>query len=364
MKNVTNSDQISHLVINNYKSIKACDVYLGRLNVLIGSNGAGKSNFISFFKLLQQMLAQSLQLHVSKSGGPDALLHYGRKHSEKISAELYFGNNGYKFSLSPTLDNRMVFEHEAFWWNQYGDKNLGSGHFESYAERGTRTGIDKYVLPQMKSWRVYHFHDTSDTAKVKQMTTVSDQLFLRNDAANLAAFLYRLKGNYQNEYQQIVSTIQLVAPYFQDFHLQPQEQNRDSIELLWFEKGSDVPFKASYFSDGTLRFICLATVLLQPEQFKPATIMIDEPELGLHPYAISVLASLMKSASETHQLIVSTQSVELVNEFDAEDLLVIDKLRGETLMSRPDEQELSEWINDYALGELWKKNLLGGRPGY
>ena len=95
----------------------------------------------------------------------------------------------------------------------------------------------------------------------------------------------------------------------------------------------------------------------------PAAVLIDEPELGLHPFAISVLGGLMKSASQKHQLIISTQSVELVSEFDAEDLIVVDKRGGSSVFKRPDAEALSEWLDDYSLGDLWKKNLLGGRPG-
>lgn len=94
----------------------------------------------------------------------------------------------------------------------------------------------------------------------------------------------------------------------------------------------------------------------------PATILIDEPELGLHPFAIAVLGGMMKATALQHQLIVSTQSVELVNEFDAEDLVVVDKRGGASTFKRADAATLDEWLREYSLGELWKKNLLGGRP--
>jgi predicted ATPase len=185
---------------------------------------------------------------------------------------------------------------------------------------------------------------------------------LRDDARNLAAFLYRLKNHYEDHYRRIVKAVQLVAPFFGGFHLRPTVDNKEKIQLEWVEAGEDVPFTASALSDGTLRFICLATVLLQPEEFMPAAILNDEPELGLHPFAISVLGGLMKSAAEEHQLIVSTQSVELVNEFDVEDLIVVDKQGGASTFNRLDSARFGEWLAEYSLGELWKKNLLGGRP--
>lgn len=363
IKQVTESNQLSRLVLNGYKSIAACDIELGHLNVLIGANGAGKSNFIGFFRLISKILDQQLQIAVGDTGGPDALLHFGRKTTEKLAAELYFGNNGYKFRLKPTQDNRMMFAWEALWWNLKGDWHEGSGHFETrFQEKAQHGAIWSYVVPAMRSWRVYHFHDTSSSALVKQVHGINDNEYLRDDARNLAAFLYRLKHHHEAHYKRIVKSIQLVAPFFGDFHLRPTVGNKEKIQLEWTEAGKDVPFTASALSDGTLRFICLATVLQQPEEFMPATILIDEPELGLHPYAIAVLGSMMKSTSQQHQMIVSTQSVELVNEFDAEDLIVAEKKDGASVFKRPDTHALASWLEEYSLGELWKKNLLGGRP--
>lgn len=363
LKKVSDSNHLSKLMLHGYKSIASCEIELGKLNVLIGANGAGKSNFIGFFKLIGKILDRQLQSAVGTSGGPDAMLHFGRKKTEALSAELYFGNNGYKFELKPTQDNRMMFSYEALWWNMHGDWRPASGHFESYVEKQKgRTYIYAHVVPSMRSWRIYHFHDTSDSATVKQIHGINDNEYLREDARNLAAFLYRLASQHEAHYHRIVKSIQLVAPFFGGFHLRPTVDNKEKIQLEWTEAGQDVPFSASALSDGTLRFICLATVLLQPEQFMPASILIDEPELGLHPYAIAVLGALMKSAAQKHQIIASTQSVELVNEFGADDLIVVDKADGASTFKRPNAVALAEWLKDYSLGDLWKKNLLGGRP--
>ena len=363
IKPVTSGEHLSRILLKGYKSIRQCDLEMGSLNLLIGANGAGKSNFIGFFKLIAQLLEQQLQRTVGRSGGPDALLHYGRKTTPEMHAELYFGNNGYKFSLEPTADNRMMFSREALWWNVKGDWSIFSGHFETEVEsQKSQTKIYNFVVPTMKSWRVYHFHDTSESAHVKQIHGINDNIFLREDASNLAAFLYRLKQGHPSHYHRLVKTIRLVAPFFGDFHLRPTPDNTDKIQLEWTEIDQNIPFKANELSDGTLRFICLATVLLQPEEFMPSAILIDEPELGLHPYAITVLGSLIKSASTEHQLIISTQSVELVNEFDPEDLIVVDREQGASTFKRLNEESLEGWLEDYSLGELWKKNLLGGRP--
>lgn len=364
VKPVTHWTQISKLVIKGYKSIESLDLQMGSLNVLIGANGAGKSNFIGFFRMIQNILDRNLQNYIGQAGGPDALLHFGRKGTRAIEGELYFGNNGYLFNLQPTADNRLFFGREALWWNLKGDWHPGSGHFETkFADRNPHGQIWDHVVPAMRSWRVYHFHDTSSTALVKQVHNVGDNRFLREDASNLAAFLLLLQTNYPEHYSRIVKSVRLVAPFFGDFLLRPNPFNTEKIQLEWTELGRDVPFTASALSDGTLRFICLAVVLLQPEELMPAAILIDEPELGLHPFAVTILGGLMKSAAVQNQLIISTQSVELVNEFDIEDLIVVDKRAGTSTFARPDTQKLSDWLEEYSLGDLWKKNILGGRPG-
>lgn len=363
MKAVTSSDQLSRIVIEGYKSIASCDLKMGCLNVLIGANGAGKSNFIGFFRLIATLLDHRLQSQVGKVGGPDAMLHFGRKKTDLLKSELYFGDNGYLFALEPTNDNRMMFQREALWWKPHGEWRPSGGHFESNAEeQKKRTRIYKFTVPIMRRWRVYHFHDTSDSARVKQIHRINDNDYLREDGANLAAFLFRLQKHHAKHYRRIVRTIRMVAPFFGDFYLRPTPDNADRIQLEWTEKEQDIPFKASELSDGTLRFILLATVLLQPEEYMPSAIIVDEPELGLHPYAINVLAELIKSASHEHQLIISTQSVELVNQFEVEDLIVVDKQQGASTFRRLEQDSFQEWLQDYSLGELWKKNLLGGRP--
>jgi predicted ATPase len=357
----TKSDkQLSRIVLKGFKSIAKCDLELSKLNVLIGANGAGKSNFIGFFRMVQQLLEQSLQVFVGRQGSPDTLLHFGRKTTEQLEFQLYFGNNGYFATLEPTQDNRLMFARESFWWNMSGEREIGRGHFETLALSGTGTNIDSYVVPTMHKWQVYHFHDTSDSAYVKQSQGINDNAYLRPDARNLASFLYLLRDSYPASYQKIVKTIRLVAPFFGDFYLRPSPQNKEFIELEWFERGQNIPFKAHLLSDGTLRFMCLVTVFLQPKELQPETILVDEPELGLHPYAITVLASLIRTTDK--QAIVSTQSVELLNEFEANDVIVVDRDEGKSLLRRLDKQELEAWLEDYSLGELWKKNVLGGRP--
>lgn len=359
------NDQLSRMTISGYKSIKKCDISFRKINVLIGSNGAGKSNFISAFSLLQNILAKNLQVTVAQSG-VNALLYQGRKVTEEIAFEVFFGNNSYGFNLIPTDDNRLIFRKEYFGYHGYweNESNVSRGHSESMWNTGAQNDIDGYVIPILRkqNWRVYHFHDTGRSARVKQEHNISNNKVLMFDAGNLAAFLYRLKENYTKSYDEIVQTIRLIAPYFSDFVLEPQEGNEEQIVLKWQQKGCEDIFNASQLSDGTLRFICLATLLLQPHELQPATIIIDEPELGLHPYAITIFAEMVKQLSDEKQIIISTQSVELLNEFDVEDVIVVDRDENGSEFKRLNEDELEVWLEeDYALGDLWKKNILGGR---
>lgn len=358
-------NQLSQIRLKGYKSIKACNLELKKINVLIGSNGAGKSNFISAFTLLQNILAKNLQLTVAQSG-INSLFFNGKKVTEEIEFEVFFGKNSYGFNLIPTDDNRLIFSKEYFGY--YGDyqneSNVNRGHSESMWQTGTGNRIGDYVKPilEKQNWRVYHFHDTGRNAKVKTEHNISNNKALQYDAANLAAFLFRLKNKFSDSYHEIVQTIRLIAPYFDDFDLEPLENNQEQIILRWKQKGCEDIFNASQLSDGTLRFICLATLLLQPHELQPATIIVDEPELGLHPYAITIFAEMVKQLSDEKQIIISTQSVELLNEFDVDDVVVVDRDTDGSVFKRLEEEELKDWIeNDYALGELWTKNVLGGR---
>jgi len=358
--------RVSSISVSGYKSIRELkDFKLDNLNVLIGANGAGKSNFINLFRLLNQMYEQQLQLYVQKQGGPDALLHFGRGTSERLHAEFYFSNNGYKFDLVPTSDNRLVFEIEQSWFKgvlypKPSSVTLGASHAESHL-KDAKDGYSPYVRGSVSNWRVYHFHDTSDTAKVKQRHAANDNLRLKPDAANLAAYLRMIKEKHEVEYQRIIETIRLIMPFFDNFVHRPGDP--EYVELEWTQKGKpDTPFKAHMLSDGSLRFICLVTLLLQPVKLLPDTILIDEPELGLHPYAITVLVDIFKQVAEDKQLIVSTQSVELVNGLSPEDVIVVDQEDGVSTFRRHTEDELSGWLTEYSMGEIWKRNILGGRP--
>jgi predicted ATPase len=354
---------LDRIEVEGFKSIRQLRLDLKPLNVLIGANGAGKSNFISVFGLLRHIIEGRLQVYVAQAGGADALLHFGGKQTSELKLRLSLGELGYDLELVPSTTDTLIFAHEQYQPVLSANDIWGiQGHREALLLGGTHRGPQPHqVLERMQGWRVYHFHDTSASAKVKQTGDIGDNEALRPDASNLAAFLFLLRTKHPESYRRIVSTIRLVAPFFNDFRLRPSPFNEQKIQLEWSERSSDAYFNAHAFSDGTLRFICLATLLLQPNL--PSLILIDEPELGLHPYAIQVLAGLVRSASEKTQVILSTQSVSLVNQFAPEELVVVDRSNGESLFRRLSPEDTKDWLEDYSLGELWEKNVFGGRPG-
>ncbi|KAA3596120.1 MAG: DUF2813 domain-containing protein [Calditrichaeota bacterium] len=353
---------LDRIKIQNFKSIRELDLKLNDLNIFIGANGVGKSNFISVFKFLNKIISKNLQNYTAQVGGADVFLHFGRKNSNFLKINLDISDEKFKDRISVSLEpnnNDRFFIKQEFWGKdeiETSTKIKGSKHDWISNAPSESTLIAKIE----REWKVYHFHDTSDSAKVKLTGDLEDNHFLRTDAGNLAAFLYLLQQKFPDHFKNIEETIKLVAPFFGKFNLQPSRLNEDKIQLKWKEVGSDDYFNASHLSDGTLRFICLATLLLQPEL--PSAIILDEPELGLHPYAINILASLIKSASTKTQVLVSTQSVTLVNQFEPKDLVVVDREDNQSVFKRLDEKEIENWLEDYALGELWEKNIFGGRP--
>ena len=360
---------LEKLIIQNFKSIRDQTLALGRLNVFIGGNGAGKSNLIEVFKFLRELMSERLGEYTAKKGGADALLHFGRKKSPAMFLKLLFGEgdnaHSYELGLMGTLDDTLMISHEQAYdhgrdkFDQPHPWQASSISRESKLKQDNRP-CTRQVVHDLENCRVYHFHDTSDTAAVKGTCDVEDNRFLRPQADNLAAFLYWMQQKQPDHFQNISDTIRQIAPFFAEFRLEPSKLNESKIRLEWRERSSDAYFNASSLSDGTLRFCCLATLLLQPDL--PAVILLDEPELGLHPAAVNLLAGLLESASTRTQVIVATQSVTLVNQLTPESVWTVDREDGQSVFRHLSGADMSGWLEGYSLGELWEKNLLGARP--
>jgi predicted ATPase len=362
--------RLKSLTVSGFKSIKEDTIELGALNVLIGGNGVGKSNLISAFKFLREIYDGNLQSYVAVNGA-NALLHFGRKHTESIKIKLAFEeigtpfSNFYSIDLRPTNTDSLVFHHESTGF-QNSDKFpspkfdvINSGHTESVLSSSI-SRVSRYVSEDMASYRVYHFHDTSSAANVKQTRDLDDNRFLQVDAGNLAPFLYWMKQKHPEHLEAIEHSVRQIAPFFDRFELAPLKNNEEKIRLEWREKGSEQAFNAHQLSDGTLRFMCLSALLLQPQL--PRMVLLDEPELGLHPAAIILLSELLEEASQRTQILVASQSVTLVNQLQQDSVYVADRIEGATKIKPLQAEDLTQWLERYALGELWEKNLIGGRP--
>ena len=358
---------LDYITVKGFRSIKSIEkLELGPLTVLIGANGSGKSNFVGVFSFLNALREGRLKEYVLRAGGAENVLHYGSRVTEHLEIHISIGGGQAKYwiKLVPTGADELVLQSEFIDAEKDGRSPIKSAGNEAGIRRGIGWGapMEAHVEALFEGRRIYHLHDTGDHSPMKKTADVHDNRYLRSDGSNLAAFLYLLRERHRDDYDTVVQVIQQAAPFFKDFDLRPENLNPHKIRLQWRHTGTDAFFDASSLSDGTLRFIALATVFLQPEEYRPAVILVDEPELGLHPYAIALLASLMQQASTETQVVVSTQSSLLLDHFEPEDVLVAERAGGATTLERLDSPRLKTWLEDYSLGQLWEKNELGGRP--
>jgi len=373
--------KISTLSIKGFKTIKHLEhlEFDQNINLFIGANGSGKSNILSFFEMLSDMMADTFQQYIAENGFANTLLYFGSKITPQIEATIKLTsqteNSQYDFRLSPIAGDSFVFAEETLCYQQNQEAaqqiRLSGSHKETELkalslEKNSQATIAQSIRRYLSTLRIFHFHDTSKNASIKQARVVEDNSILKSDGGNLASFLYLLKNEYPKHYHKIERIIRQIAPFFDKLVLNP---SKDYILLKYQEIGSDMELGAFRLSDGTLRFIALATLLIQPKEKMPPIIMIDEPELGLHPVAIDKLASLLQSASKYSQLFITTQSDRLLDHFEVKNIIVVerkkesgDSYRHFSEFKKLYEQELRTWLADYSLSEIWESNMIGGRP--
>lgn len=363
---------LKKIELKNFRSFGQCNIDLNNINLLIGGNGSGKSNFISLFKLLNYIGDARLELWIAEKGGFDNIVYRGIQENNSIDIKFYFDTEDHKnlniyfLKLKATEDDYVIVDESVGIWDdrKFADPNMKSIikilSKESNLKNSVRNNPFTYYISRIiKKWKIYHFDDVSPNSNKKREQRIDDGYILDEEGDNIAAFLYNLKKDHFQNYRKVVEVVSMVAPYFDDFILEPETSNEELIKLKWTEKDSVKEFRAALISDGTLRFICLSALLLQP--YLPEVIIIDEPELGLHPLAITILSELVKKASVKSQIIMATQSVTLLNNFKPEDVIVIDKEKEGSSIKRLDRETLSGWLDEYTLGELWEGNYIGGR---
>jgi predicted ATPase len=375
-------EKLTRLTATGFRSMRSVEMVLGDLTVLIGANGSGKSNFVAFFNMLSFMLSGNLQLYIGRKGGGSSILHYGPKRTPLLTTKLTFeGENGwseYGCTLAFASPDRLIFTDEHVYFQRPGEANpftrvLSSGQAETdllAVSTGGDQGaarVARIFLSRLKGLRVYHFHDTSETAYIRTNQEIDRNRMLLSNGGNLASFLYMLQESFPAHYERIVSTVRLAVPYLRGFDLAPDRRNTDQVQLRWRDSNPDYEFGPHQLSDGSLRAIALITALLQPEDLLPTVIFIDEPELGLHPSAIGIVGKLIKAASAKRQVVVATQSPRLLSECAPEDVVVVEREEdetghGESRFRRLDKDDLGEWLKDYDLGALYEMNVTGGGP--
>jgi predicted ATPase len=320
--------------------------------------------------MLGYMMSGSLQRFIAEAGTNQKFLYYGAKKTPTLSASLRFENAScydiYNFSLTKAVPDRLILSSEEIEWKadkekQPFKKQLQSDFNESALTKSTEMS-DKVIRKLIGSCKVYQFSDSSITAPMRQASTVDSAHYLQAEANNLASFLYYLKNNYADSYRRITEYVRDVVPQFSEFYLEPE---RGYISLKWLDNTpNDYVLSADQFSDGSIRFISLATLLLQPEETMPFVIIVDEPELGLHPYAIDQLNEMIKDAAKHAQIIIATQSTAIIDGFSTDDVIVVerdDSIQG-TQARRLSKEDYQAWLDEYTLSELWDKNVIGGRP--
>lgn len=381
-KKIENMPRITKVSLTGFKSFKdKTDIALSNLNVIIGANGTGKSNLLSFFQLLGNALTRNLQGHILRYGG-EHFLHNGRKKTERIKCAIEIATNNatdrYEIDLAFQAPGRLFISREYIEYRKSGkDKPFtceikNNGYELGLLDFGEKLGNSNNALrgtanaikTMLQKIRAFQFHDTTDTARIRGGILRADCQYLKNDGGNLAAVLNMLKTTpeYLPYYNRIVRYVQKILPYFADFAIDGFPEKQDTVYLFWKKQGSDYILTPNQLSDGTIRFIALATLLLAPRKIQPDVIVIDEPELGLHPLAIRILANMIKQAADNLQILVATQSPLFLDFFDANDVLVFEAPNEITTVKRLNQDELSAWAQEYTLSELWDKNLIGGQP--
>lgn len=367
------NSKLREVTIKGYKSIaydNPVTLKLGDVSILLGANGAGKSNIIGFFRMLSYMMSKSFGRYVEMEGTSNSLLHYGAKKTPVMSGTLKFAANNsentYQFSLSNATPDRLIITEERIKWHRNDEEKPYESSLETNFKESSLAESDnviaKSIYKMLSFCKVYQFHDSSAEGPLRQSCPVETANYLQSHGNNLPSFLLFLRNNYQESYKRIVDYVRDVVPQFQDFYLEPAN---NFISLRWMDhSATDYRFNAYQFSDGSIRFIALATLLLQPAETMPNVIILDEPELGLHPYAITQLAEMIKDASIHAQVIVATQSKDLVDHFNIDNISVVemDEKTQSTTVSQLNEEDYKLWLEHYTVSELWDKNIIGGRP--
>ncbi len=358
---------IKTISIAGFRNLKAVhELALSRLNVLIGGNGAGKSSFLRFFELLGAMHRSGhLQDFVLDHGGADDQLFMGAKTTPEITAHIGWeagaGVCDYALRLAYVAGDALKIAEEKYRLSltdaQAPYQTLPTPSMESRLKDQPDPAAQT-ISRLLQQCAVFHFHDTSVSASVNKRWDVADNVCLRTDGGNLGAVLLDLKMNDVPRYRLIVSQIQRVFPALDDFVLEPV---KGKVLFCWRSRFSDKTMGPYLTSDGTLRLFFLVTLLNLPAERLPSLLLIDEPELGLHPQAVELVAAMVKRVAAVKQVIIATQSPLMLDCFQPDNIIVAESRGGAAELKRLEKPEYERWLaEDYLLSDWWMARTVGG----
>jgi predicted ATPase len=400
-----------YIKIERFRTFKKVELEMPRLAVLIGPNGGGKSNLLDLLMLMAEAGRGELAVGVNKRGGFRNIA-FGFDSSHEVRVEFRFREALGQVSQTLTLPMSEAPEKEALDIRfRVGLRGLGVNfrvseeHLRVESPDGPADGLeidrdergtefrkriesipmfeeqklvesvelaifqvrdkDKYeeswaVLRQFQGMVFYRDIDVGPESPVRQPALVTTGIRLSPDGRNLSSALYSIQQEYPDVWGEILEILKTAYPGFAKITV-PAGGGDGKVHLRWFEE----PYQregvtANLLSDGTLKLLCLIAILMSPDP--PPLICIDEPELGLHPDWIKLVAEMLQSASARTQLIVATHSPQIVAGLDPEQVIVTEKIDGETNLTRLERRDLEKWLKDFNLSDLWLAGHLGGHP--
>lgn len=343
---------IKSVSIENFKSIKNLkELELENINILIGPHGSGKSNFLFFFEMVGKFTECSFQHYVIEQGGAKALTNNSTTPSPNIQGKITFQEGEYTFTLSPDKDNCLTFAKEkiVFYKDQKTwtpTKDTENETYESFLRQKRSNELFVKQLSQtFQTYRVYNFNDTSFSAKVRKPCNINDNRYFRTNGENLVAILYLMKKRYRANYDRLLYLFQYVLPSFDDFKFIINDKNPEFIRLQWKTKNTNY-MDIAYMPDGCLKILCLLTLFLQPTDFMPKTLFIDNLDTGISPRIIKMITMLIKEISSNTQIIAVAYSPEIINIFKHDCIITTEFKKGQSHFKRLDSSHLTNWLID------------------
>ena len=367
--------KLKSLAVSNFRSLADARLPLHDLNVIVGPNGSGKTALLEVLHMVHCASQRELSKFLDERGGFQAVLHRtnGRVHDALMQIRIEFDAQSEQKSLDPdtfvmTLADQTVgyVVREAL-LEKLTPKGNREGALRLHGGPDTATELAYFAVggdaspPIMKflaGIRLYGALDVGPRSIVRLPQTLTPAQAPGPNGEHLYSALYNLRISAPEIFERLTVLLQQSFPGFKRLEL--PVVGAGQVTLAWYERDSNTPFYANQLSEGTLRYLWLVTILLTPQ--RPPLLLLDEPELSLHPALLRLLAALLQDAALTTQIVVATQSSDLIGWLMPEEVLIADKEDGKTLFTWAADLDLKAWLDEYTLRDLWLMGNLGGRP--